>query len=179
MRSGDSFPSSVPLRTGRDAGCGDDCTDPSGTSGQGRTDQEAGPGFEGRPEHSPQGGRSDETSAVYERKVQPRPKLGPWIAELDRRLEANEKKPRGSHLLTTGATSIQPPGGVNFARRSGVDIERRLTAKSGRENLRRDELATFRRLADEYLVLEASGLAAAQAVGAIIEVKCDDQAIQE
>ena len=52
-------------------------------------------------------------------------------------------------------------------------------AKSGRENLRRDELATFRRLADEYLALEASGLATAQAVGAIIEVKCDDQAVQE
>ena len=51
--------------------------------------------------------------------------------------------------------------------------------KSVRENLREDELATFRRLADEYLALEASGLAAAQAVGAIIEVKCDDQAVQE
>ena len=52
-------------------------------------------------------------------------------------------------------------------------------AKSGRENLRRDELATFRRLADEYLALDRAGLAAAQAVGAIIEVKCHDQAIQE
>ena len=52
-------------------------------------------------------------------------------------------------------------------------------AKSGRENLRRDELATFRRLADEYLALEASGLATAQAVGAIIEVNCDGQAVQE
>ena len=52
-------------------------------------------------------------------------------------------------------------------------------AKSGRENLRRDELATFRRLADEYLALDPAGLAAAQAVGAIIEVKCDDQAVQE
>ena len=52
-------------------------------------------------------------------------------------------------------------------------------AKSGRGNLRRDELATFRRLADEYLALEPSGLAAAQAIGAIIEVKCDDQAVQE
>ena len=41
---------------GGDAGCGDDCTDPSGTSGQGRTDQEAGPGFEGCPEHGSQGG---------------------------------------------------------------------------------------------------------------------------
>ncbi len=52
-------------------------------------------------------------------------------------------------------------------------------AKSDRANLRRDELATFRLLADEYLALNRDGLAAAQAVGAIIEVKCDDQAIQE
>ena len=29
---------------------------------------------------------------------QPRPKLGPWIGELDRRLEANEKKPRRDRL---------------------------------------------------------------------------------
>ena len=52
-------------------------------------------------------------------------------------------------------------------------------AKSGRENRRRDELATFRRLADEYLALDRAGLSAAQAVGAIIEVKCNDQAVQE
>ena len=52
-------------------------------------------------------------------------------------------------------------------------------AKSDRENLRRDELETFRLLADEYLALDRTGLSAAQAVGAIIEVKCDDQAIQE
>ena len=52
-------------------------------------------------------------------------------------------------------------------------------AKSGRENLRRDELPTFRRLADEYLALDRASLAAAQAVGAIIEVNCDDQAVQE
>ncbi|NKC16324.1 MAG: type II toxin-antitoxin system RelE/ParE family toxin [Gammaproteobacteria bacterium] len=52
-------------------------------------------------------------------------------------------------------------------------------AKSGRDNLRRDELETFRRLADEYLALDRAGLAAAPAVGVIIEVQCDDQAIQE
>ncbi len=52
-------------------------------------------------------------------------------------------------------------------------------AKSDRENLRRDELETFRLLADEYLALDRTGLSAVQAVGAIIEVKCDDQAIQE
>ena len=52
-------------------------------------------------------------------------------------------------------------------------------AKSDRENLRRDELATYRLLADEYLSLDGAGLAAAQATGAIIEVDCNDQAIQE
>ena len=52
-------------------------------------------------------------------------------------------------------------------------------AKSGRGNLRRDELETFRLLAGEYLALDRSGLAAALAVGAIIEVNCDDQAVQE
>ena len=52
-------------------------------------------------------------------------------------------------------------------------------AKSSRANLRRDELAAYRLLAGEYLALDPSGLVSAQAVGAIIEVKCDDQAIQE
>ena len=52
-------------------------------------------------------------------------------------------------------------------------------AKSGRENLRRDELETFRLLAGEYLALDRSDLAAALTVGAIIEVNCDDQAVQE
>ena len=52
-------------------------------------------------------------------------------------------------------------------------------AKSDRENLRRNELETFRLLADEYLALDETGLAAAQAAGAIVEVKCDDQAVQK
>ena len=51
-------------------------------------------------------------------------------------------------------------------------------AKSGRENLRRDELAAYRLLADEHLSLDGAGLKAARATGAIIEVKCDDQAVQ-
>ena len=34
----------------------------------------------------------------YERKIQPMPKLGPWVEELERRLEANEKKPRPDRL---------------------------------------------------------------------------------
>ena len=52
-------------------------------------------------------------------------------------------------------------------------------AKSSRKNLRRDELEAFRLLAGEYLTLDPAGVAAAQAVGAIIEVPCDDQAVQE
>ena len=52
-------------------------------------------------------------------------------------------------------------------------------AKSVRENLRQDELRTFRLLAGEYLALDREGLAAAQAAGAIVEVKCHDQAVQE
>ena len=52
-------------------------------------------------------------------------------------------------------------------------------AKSDRENLRPDELAAFRLLADEYLGLDKSGLAAAQSVGAIIEVTNNGQAVQE
>ena len=50
-------------------------------------------------------------------------------------------------------------------------------AKGGRQNLRRDELETFRWLADECLALDRAGLAAAKAVEAMIEAKCDDQAL--
>ena len=50
-------------------------------------------------------------------------------------------------------------------------------AKSDREDLRRKELSGLRSLANEYLALDAAGLSAGQAVGAIIEVECDDQAV--
>ena len=50
-------------------------------------------------------------------------------------------------------------------------------AKSDRENLRRKELSGLRSLANEYLALDAAGLAAARSTGAIIEVECDDQAV--
>ena len=50
-------------------------------------------------------------------------------------------------------------------------------AKSDRDNLRRKELSGLRSLADQYLGLDAAGLAAAQATGTIIEVECNDQAV--
>ena len=52
-------------------------------------------------------------------------------------------------------------------------------AKSARENLRRDELEAFRLLADTYLALDRPGLATALTAGALIEVRCDDQALQK
>ena len=42
--------------------------------------------------------RGDETSFSYARNIQPMPKLGPWVDDLERRLEANEKKPRRDRL---------------------------------------------------------------------------------
>ena len=47
--------------------------------------------------------RGDETSFSYERKIQPMPKLGPWVDELERQLEANEK-PRRDRLSLSIAT---------------------------------------------------------------------------
>jgi len=42
--------------------------------------------------------RSGETSVAYQRDVQPRPKLGQWTEELDRRLIANDRLPRRERL---------------------------------------------------------------------------------
>ena len=46
--------------------------------------------------------RGDETSFSYERKIQPMPKLGPWVEELERQLKANEKKARRIGCLFCG-----------------------------------------------------------------------------
>ena len=77
---------------------GNDREDPSGSSGEGRSDQEDRPGFEGFEEHGGKVVRGDETSFSYERKIQPMPKLGPWVEELERQLKANEKKARKDRL---------------------------------------------------------------------------------
>ena len=42
--------------------------------------------------------RGDASSHAYVRTIQPMPKLGPWVEDLERRLEANEKKPRRDRL---------------------------------------------------------------------------------
>ncbi len=50
-------------------------------------------------------------------------------------------------------------------------------AKNERENLRRDELRTLRRLAGDLFGLDRAELEAMLANGTISEVNCDDQAI--
>ena len=46
-------------------------------------------------------------------------------------------------------------------------------AKNARDNLRRDELRAFRKLTNEMLVLDESGIEAALTNRTVIEVNCD------
>ena len=65
--------------------------------------------------------RGDETSFSYERKIQPMPKLGPWVEELERQLEANEKKARRDRLsllrIHEDLASLGYEGGYDAVRR--------------------------------------------------------------
>ena len=73
--------------------------------------------------------RSDETSFRYERRVQPLPKLGPWVEELERRLEANEgekKRDRLSLLRIFEALAERGyRGGYDAVRRYAMGWRRR------------------------------------------------------
>ena len=65
--------------------------------------------------------RGDETSYSYERKIQPMPKLGPWVDELERQLKANEKKARRDRLsllrVHEDLASLGYEGGYDAVRR--------------------------------------------------------------
>ena len=73
--------------------------------------------------------RSDETSFRYERKVQPLPKLGPWVEELERRLEAREgenKRDRLSLLrIFEELAELGYGGGYDAVRRYALTWRRR------------------------------------------------------
>ena len=68
--------------------------------------------------------RSDKTQFSYERSVQPLPKLGPWVAELDGLLEANERKARRERL--TLIRLYEELQGLGY--RGGYDAVRRYAA---------------------------------------------------
>jgi hypothetical protein len=56
--------------------------------------------------------RSGATGFTYERRVQPRPRIGPWRDELDRMLAENARKPkreRQTHIRIP-FSQMQPPG---------------------------------------------------------------------
>ena len=52
--------------------------------------------------------RSGETAFTYGRKVQPRPKLGPWISVLDELLASNAAKPTREQLAVCTAVGQDP-----------------------------------------------------------------------
>ena len=73
--------------------------------------------------------RGDETSYSQARKIQPMPKLGPWVGELERRLEANEKKPRRDRLsllrIHEDLAAVGYGGGYDAVRRYARTWRRR------------------------------------------------------
>ena len=73
--------------------------------------------------------RSGETAFSYERSVQPLPKLGPWVPDLERVLEANERKARRERL--TLVRVFEELQGLGY--RGGYDAVRRYTKAWRRE----------------------------------------------
>ena len=73
--------------------------------------------------------RSGETAFAYERSVQPLPKLGPWAADLERLLEANERKARRERL--TMIRVFEELQGLGY--RGGYDAVRRYAASWHRD----------------------------------------------
>ena len=73
--------------------------------------------------------RSDATSHTYERKIQPMPKLGPWVEELERQLEANEKRKRRDRLsllrIHEDLAALGYKGGYDAVRRYAKAWRRR------------------------------------------------------
>ena len=73
--------------------------------------------------------RGDATSHTYERKIQPMPKLGPWVDELERRLEANERTPRRLRLsllrIYEDLAALGYEGGYDAVRRYAKAWRRR------------------------------------------------------
>ena len=99
-------PRCLDRRGGGDAGCGDDCADPSGSSGEGRTDQEDRPGFEGFEEHGAQGGsgrfsakKRNSSAAAASALISMRPR----DCSVARSISASEQKQREEAGLLVGA----------------------------------------------------------------------------
>ena len=75
--------------------------------------------------------RSGETAFAYERSVQPLPKLGPWSADLERLLDANDRKARRERM--TMIRIFEEMQGLGY--RGGYDAVRRYAAGWHRDRL--------------------------------------------
>src|ERR1700755_899202 len=73
--------------------------------------------------------RSEATEFRYERETQPLPKMGPWSAELDRLLAANESKAARVRLAVTRL--FEELRGLGYA--GGYDAVRRYARRWSRE----------------------------------------------
>ena len=73
--------------------------------------------------------REGKTSFRYERLVQPQPKLGSWVGELERLLEANEGKARRERLslvrMYEELAALGYDGGYDAVRRYAASWRRR------------------------------------------------------
>ena len=78
--------------------------------------------------------RGDATSHTYERTIQPLPKLGPWVDELERQLEANERRKRRLRLsllrIHEDLAALGYAGGYDAVRRYARAWRRRLLSPS-------------------------------------------------
>ena len=76
--------------------------------------------------------RSDETAFTYQRSVQPQPKLGPWIEELDRLLETNAARSARDRVTLTRVfedlRGLGYEGGYDAVRRYAASWRRRESA---------------------------------------------------
>jgi transposase len=76
--------------------------------------------------------RSDETAFTYQRSVQPQPKLGPWIEELDRLLETNAARSSRDRVTLTRVfedlRGLGYEGGYDAVRRYAASWRRRESA---------------------------------------------------
>lgn len=73
--------------------------------------------------------RSDETAFTYQRSVQPQPKLGPWIEELDRLLASNAARSSRDRVTLTRVfedlRGLGYEGGYDAVRRYAASWRRR------------------------------------------------------
>lgn len=76
--------------------------------------------------------RSGATEFVYERSVQPLPKIGPWQDRLDAMLAGNARRPKRGRLTRIGVFEELRAGGYDGGYDGGDDAVRRYAAGSGR-----------------------------------------------